>query len=175
MTQLKTQIQKKVCLLGDFGVGKSSLINRFVYNRFEGTYLSTIGVRISRKEVTWQNLSVHLLIWDLAGGEEFAEMLASYLQGASGALLVCDLTRSNTLSVIEHYGSMMRSSMPSVSFIILGNKSDLAHQSEIKSDNLEQLSQQLQAPWWFTSAKTGENVEIAFKTLAERLMPGYKR
>jgi len=92
---MATLIQKKVCLLGDFSVGKTSLSERFVYDRFSGRYLSTIGVKISRKPINIsKDIMLNMLIWDLAGSEEFSGVQSSYLQGAQGAILVCDLTRS---------------------------------------------------------------------------------
>ena len=93
-------ISKKVCLLGDFAVGKTSLVRRFVLNIFEDRYLSTIGVKVSRKTVVTPGpgdlIELTLMLWDLAGSEEFDQVRASYLRGASGAVLVCDLTRPET-------------------------------------------------------------------------------
>ena len=106
-------VQKKICLLGDFSVGKTSLINRFVYDRFDERYLSTIGVKVTRKELApRQGRPAHLLIWDMAGSEDFSGVRNNYLQGASGALLVCDLTRANTLDSLTNYTRPLRQTSP---------------------------------------------------------------
>ncbi|RLC60203.1 MAG: GTP-binding protein, partial [Chloroflexota bacterium] len=94
-------IAKKVCLLGDLAVGKTSLVSRFVYNLFDDKYVSTIGVKVSRKTVIIPRagdiVELTMMLWNLAGNEEFDRVRASYLRGAAGAVLVCDLTRPETL------------------------------------------------------------------------------
>lgn len=169
MTQ--APIQKKVCLLGEFSVGKTSLINRFVYNRFDERYLSTIGVKISRKEMNVQgDRSLNLLIWDLAGSEEFTGLQSGYLQGAAAALLVCDLTRGSTLGAVQKYGNLMRHVVASPKLLVLGNKCDLTDEREIGDHALKVVTEQLNAPYLLTSAKTGQGVEEAFVLLAESLL-----
>ena len=100
-------LSKKVCLLGDFAVGKTSLVRRFVYDLFDDKYVSTIGVKVSRKTVILTRdddiVDLTMMLWDLAGGEEFAHMRASYLRGAAGALMVYDVSRPETLSSLHHY------------------------------------------------------------------------
>jgi small GTP-binding protein len=158
-------------MLGDFSVGKTSLIERFVYNRFDDAYLSTIGVKISRKSVDLgENTMAHLLLWDLAGGEEFSGSQASYLRGAAGALLVCDLTRQETLAAIKDYARQLRAIQPKAHIIIVANKTDLDEQREISQTDLENLAVILEAPLFITSAKTGEQVEEAFFSLASKVV-----
>jgi len=170
MARIDTQIQKKICMLGDFSVGKTSLIERFVYNRFDDRYLSTIGVKISRKSVDLgNNTMAHLLLWDLAGGEEFSGSQSSYLRGAAGALLVCDLTRKETLSAVKDYAEQLHAVQPKAKLILVANKCDLTNQHEINASDLEGLAAQLDAQFFITSAKTGEQVEDAFFTLASKV------
>lgn len=95
-------VQRKVCLLGDFAVGKTSLVRRFVDNRFDDKYLSSIGVKVSRKTLNRSDHTLNLLIWDLVGGNEFSRREIGYLVGAAGALLVCDLTRLETVDAGVH-------------------------------------------------------------------------
>ncbi len=171
MARIDTQIQKKICMLGDFSVGKTSLIEQFVYNRFDDRYLSTIGVKISRKSVDLGNNTLaHLLLWDLAGGEEFSGSQSSYLRGAAGALLVCDLTRKETLSATKNYADQLLAIQPKASLIIAANKCDLTDQHEINETDLESLAAQLGVQFFITSAKTGEQVEDAFFTLASEVV-----
>lgn len=171
MDRIDTQIQKKICMLGDFSVGKTSLIERFVYNRFDDRYLSTIGVKISRKSVDLgNNTMAHLLLWDLAGGEKFSGSQSSYLRGAAGALLVCDLTRKETLSAVKIYAEQLHAIQPKASLIIAANKFDLTEHRKINETDLESLAAQLGARFFITSAKTGEQVEDAFFTLASEVV-----
>lgn len=171
MPGIDTRIQKKVCMLGEFSVGKTSLIERFVYNRFDDNYLSTIGVKISRKSVDIGNgIKTNLLLWDLAGGDEFSGSQSSYLRGAAGALLVCDLTRKETLSVVEEYAGQLHAVQPNARIIIVANKCDLSGEFEISETDLQNLSNKLDAPFFLTSAKTGEKVEEVFFELASKVV-----
>jgi small GTP-binding protein len=167
----KTTIQKKICLLGEFAVGKTSLVERFVYNRFSDDYLSTIGVKISRKIINLDiDRDVNLLVWDLAGGENYTGVQASYVQGAAGALLVCDLTRANTLSSLRKYAQQLKNASPNAALSLIANKADLTEMREVSGADLEALAQELGAPLLISSAKTGVGVEQAFQSLAEQII-----
>lgn len=168
-----TTIQKKICLLGDFSVGKTSLVRRFVEGRFEDKYLGTIGVKISRRSLTRTYGTLNLLVWDLAGSNGFdTAMEMAYLRGASGALIVCDLTRSGTLAALERYATIMRGINPVAALIFLGNKVDLTAERVILDSHLQAAARTLNVDWFLTSAKTGEQVESAFVRLAEQLEAG---
>lgn len=162
-------IQKKVCLLGDFAVGKTSLIRRFVEGRFDDRYLSTIGVKISRKTITRQAYLLNLLIWDLAGGDDFSKASSSYLRGASGALLVCDLTRPETLNTLTNYAHLLKKMDETAVLVVVGNKADLVAERAIHEEALTQVADYFTAPLLLTSALTGSNVEAAFHHLAEEI------
>jgi len=161
--------QKKVCLLGDFAVGKTSLVRRFVEGRFDDKYLSTIGVKISRKSLARRYGALNLLIWDLAGNEDFGEVSSSYLRGAAGALIVCDLTRRETLPVFERLATQLRAVAPGAAIVLIGNKVDLVDERAIADADVQAACAALGSPCLLTSARTGENVEDAFLLLAERL------
>lgn len=169
-------IQKKVCMLGHFAVGKTSLVRRFVEGRFDDKYLSTIGVKISRKPVVVGNTILHLILWDLAGSEEYNGVQNSYLQGASGGLIVCDLTRPETLEGWARYVQRLRDVNPSARIVLIANKADLTDQRAISDEELRRAAAMLDngtgspAEYWLTSAKTGENVEAAFRRLATLLL-----
>lgn len=165
-------VQKKVCLLGDFAVGKTSLVRRFVEGHFDDKYLSTIGVKVSRKSVEREDHQLNFLIWDLVGGNEFSRSEAGYLLGAAGALVVCDLTRPDTLEAMKRYATQIRTVSPAVSLVFLGNKFDLVKERAISDDVLTAVSTELNAPFLYTSAKTGENVEAAFAQLADLIEGG---
>jgi len=168
-----TIIQKKICLLGDFGVGKTSLVQRFVEGRFDDKYLSTVGVKISRKTLKRSYGEMNLLVWDLAGSNGFESSGASYMQGAAGALIVCDLTRRDTLIAFENYARQVRTINPDIQLAFVCNKADLTHTRDISDiDLLTVLSALGEKNFFLTSAKTGEQVEDAFSYLADILEKG---
>jgi small GTP-binding protein len=167
---MTTTIQKKICLLGDFGVGKTSLVNRFVEGRFDDKYLSTIGVKISRKTLTRSYGEMNMLVWDLAGSNGFETSSSTYMQGATGALIVCDLTRRDTLIACENYARQIRIMNPGVQLVCVGNKVDMTKEREVfVPDLLATLSVFGERTFFLTSAKTGERVEDAFIHLAEKI------
>lgn len=174
-------LSKKACLLGDFAVGKTSLVRRFVYNLFEDKYLSTIGVNVSRKTLVAPAVSADslvdltLMLWDLAGSAEFDQMRASYLRGAAGAVLVCDLTRATTLDGLRAYARDLAGVSPGAKLVLVGNKRDLWEKaadsaSYLSLEELEALAAELGAPLCLTSAKTGDGVEEAFRLLGRLLV-----
>lgn len=167
-------IQKKVCLLGDFAVGKTSLVRRFVEGIFEDKYLSTIGAKVDRKTVVIQTdgqaANLALLLWDLAGGEKFDRVMSNYYRGAAGAVLVCDLTRPETLQAVVNYTRDFWSVNPRTPIMVVGNKQDLAEKRAITDEDLASVAGQFQLPWFVSSARTGENVEFIFQALGQRLL-----
>jgi small GTP-binding protein len=172
-------ISKKVCLLGDFAVGKTSLARRFVYNLFDDRYLSTIGVKVSRKSVHIPRgeevLEINLLIWDLAGSDEFDQARRSYLRGAAGALLVCDVTRPQTLAGLQNYARELLETNPDARFVVAANKCDLIARPApdeqcLTPGQIEEFAGAFAAPWALTSARTGDDVETLFRHLAGLLV-----
>lgn len=154
----------KVCIVGDFAVGKTSTIERFVNNQFSEKYLTTIGVKIDTKEVLADDIDLKLIIWDIAGSDRFGEIEFSYLRGASGYIFVADGTRSKTLSAAEDLRKQAEERYGELPFVFLVNKSDLGRDWEIKDEHLDLLRQSC-GDVFITSAKTGENVEDALTRL----------
>jgi small GTP-binding protein len=171
---LVTSIAKKICLLGDFAVGKTSLVRRFVYSLFEDKYISTIGVKVSRKTVAVPRddevIELTMMLWDLAGSEEFSQVRASYLRGAAGAVLVCDLTRPETLNSLKNYASDLLGISPNALFALAANKCDLTEQQQLTEQQVEAMATALDAPYHLTSAKTGDEVESLFRHLGMRIL-----
>jgi small GTP-binding protein len=148
-------------------VGKTSLVRQYVEGIFDDQYLSTIGVKVSRRIVdVADDKTVNLIIWDVAGSEEFNGKHTSYLQGASAALLVCDLTRSTTLPTLRKYVQKMREVESDPKFVVIANKNDLTDQFELTMDEVSTFAGEIQSSWFITSAKTGQDVEKAFTQLA---------
>lgn len=170
-------LSKKVCLLGDFAVGKTSLVRRFVYDYFDDQYLSTIGVKVSRKTISLaqgQNLvELTMMLWDLAGGEEFTPMRASYLRGAAGMLLVGDLTRPSTFEVLSRYAAGMEQMGERLPLVLAANKVDLLDDGHASRETLswvETVAETLAVPLYLTSALTGDEVERAFRHLGRMIV-----
>ncbi len=159
-------IQKKICLLGDEGVGKTSLVRRCVEGRFDEKYLSTVGVTISRQTLIRPDYTMNLLIWDMEGAQGFKKAQLNYLRGATGALIVCDLTRRETLAAFERYARQLRALNGTVPFVFVGNKVDIKSRT-IASAELESLSKTLGGEYILTSAKTGTQVMTAFELLTD--------
>jgi small GTP-binding protein len=169
-------LSAKVCLLGDYAVGKTSLVRRFVYNMFEDRYLSTIGVKVSRKVVALARgdeiVELTLMLWDLAGSEEFDAVRASYLRGAMAGLIVCDLTQPASLATATQYADQIRAVNPKASLALVANKLDLAHRRALSEEDARAMARTLNAPCLFTSAKTGEGVDEAFRHLGRLAIGG---
>ncbi|MBO9512842.1 MAG: GTP-binding protein [Variovorax sp.] len=161
-------LQKKICLLGAFGVGKTSLVRRYVDTIFSDTYLTTVGVKIDKKVVRAGAEDLALILWDIAGEDEVAAVRVSYLRGAAGYLLVVDGTRPETLDTAESIQRRIVAELGAVPFFVLLNKSDLQEDWALPAARIEALEAE---GWTFrrTSAKTGLNVEEAFMELATRL------
>jgi small GTP-binding protein len=167
-------ISKKVCLLGDFAVGKTSLVRRFVYDLFDDKYITTIGVKVSRKTIVVPRngdiVELTMMLWDLAGSEEFDRVRTSYLRGTAGAVLVCDLTRPETLEGLQTYVEDMLSIRPDVQFVLSANKCDLTEQQQLTSEQVETFAAAINAPHYLTSAKAGDEVETLFRDLGRLLL-----
>ena len=164
-------ITKKICLLGDFSVGKTSLIRRFVEGKFSDDYLSTVGVKISRKSLTAKKNTelsqVNLLIWDLEGQTKFKSITPSYLKGSSGAIIVGDLTRTDTLNGLNKHIELFLKINPHATIVIALNKADLIQEEKLQ--RLVELYGTSLCPQviniYQTSAKTGRDVDDIFQEL----------
>lgn len=162
-------IQKKVCLLGTSGVGKTSLIARFVHSIFSEKYLTTLGVKTDKKIVQLDGTDVTLVIWDLAGDDDFQRLQTSYLRGTSGYLLVADGTRRVTLDQALDLQKRVAENLAGTPFILVLNKADLAAQWELDEARIQTLAA-ADFPILKTSAKEGAGVEEAFTQLARRII-----
>ncbi len=156
-------------MLGSFSVGKTSLVRRFVESIFSDTYLTTVGVKINKKQMQVDGQDVTLMLWDIYGEDEFQKLRMSYLRGASGFLLVVDGTRRDTLDKALAIKEEADKALGQVQSVLALNKCDLADQWEIDPEKETALGGQ----GWsvvHTSAKTGQGVEEAFTALARAML-----
>ncbi|HQV71362.1 MAG: Rab family GTPase [Dokdonella sp.] len=159
---------RKVCMLGDFGVGKTSLVARYMRNTFSDTYLTTVGVKVDSKEVDLGEPGVlKLVVWDIAGRSVLDALNMSYLRGASGLLLVADGTREASLRTAIDLLLQSRSVLADAEAVLIINKLDLVERWEVGPSTLAGLRQTM--PVIETSALSGDGVEQAFLELAKRL------
>ena len=165
-----SEIAKKVCMLGDFGVGKTSLIARYVRNTFSDKYLTTVGVKVDSKLVSAGGAELKLVLWDIAGKSALDTLNETYIKGSSGVILVCDGTRESTLRAAAYLQMQVRSLLDDIPAVMLINKLDLVEKWEIAPKTIAELRKTM--PLFETSAMTGDGVEAAFAALAEALLGG---
>lgn len=165
-------ILKKMCVIGDEAVGKTSLIRRFVIDKFDDKYIVTIGTKTSKKTMTIReedlNVNLKLMIWDILGQQRFEELKKSAYRGASGAFIVLDLTRRETLDSFDTWLSSLFNVVGEIPVIVLANKKDLKVQ--FGKEEIEKLVKDYGFPYYFTSAKTGDKVNEAFNTMGRMMV-----
>lgn len=158
-------LSKKIVVLGHFGVGKSSIIRKFVTNEFSSDYKVTIGVHTLKKEISINNEdSVSLIIWDLEGTDRIDLINEAYLLGAHCFIYVFDVTRNRTYSGLEDIINKLKTKYPSSLVKTVGNKIDLLDKTEkkLEENTFSKIS-------YLSSAKTGENIELMFQDIAKAL------
>ncbi|MFX0083162.1 MAG: GTP-binding protein [Candidatus Hodarchaeota archaeon] len=165
----------KLILGGEGGVGKTSMVHRFVENSFQTDYKSTIGTSIMKKECDFEGLEskVRFVLWDLAGQAQFKRVRQSYLSNAEAGILVYDVTRKETFDSTENWFNEIKDISPAISLILVGNKIDLKEERVISTEAGEELAKKLNLSYIETSAKTGENINDAFKMLALQIIKRY--
>lgn len=164
-------IQKKICLVGAFAVGKTSLVQRFVTSIFSDKYLTTVGVKIDKKPVEVDGRPANLILWDMAGEDEVNKVRMTYMRGASGYLLVVDGTRPYTLETAVELRQRIEKTVGKLPVVLLLNKCDLQEEWRLEPGAMDELI----AQGWtvlLTSAKTGQGVEEAFTALAREVIGG---
>jgi small GTP-binding protein len=168
----KKKFIRKVCLLGDGGVGKTSLVRRYVEDFFHDDYIVSFGTKVTKKVVELGEVDLTLMIWDILGQKSDDALHAAYYKGANGALLVCDLTRPETIDHLLKWRDDFLRSAPGAKIVLVANKSDL--ENKVPADKLEAVSNISDSKFISTSAKTGAGVEVAFLALAKAVMEASK-
>lgn len=166
-------IRRKVCVMGSYAVGKTSLVQRFVHNRWSNDYVGTLGVRVSQKTLSVASrgeLSLMTLsLWDIDGRQAFNALYYSYLRGVQAALLVCDLTRAYTLDSLRIHAAAVQQVNPQAPLLVVATKRDLPDQHEIALSEVDRLALGLKAPCHFVDCTVAEEVDAAFRHVARLL------
>ena len=168
----------KVVVIGDPGVGKSELLAKFTENPIKNQYASTTGVSILKgtTKLSKYNVTVNLVFWNIAGQHQFQMLYRPYFNGAEGILLVFDITRTSTFSNINNwFNNSVKYGLSGVPKILIGNKVDLKDERKIILPMAEHLSEKLNAPYFETSALTGENVLEVSEKIAELIYLANRR
>ena len=160
-------LQKKICVLGSFGVGKTSLVRRYVESIFSDTYLTTVGVKVDKKVLEIRGRQLTLVLWDVAGEDDTTSIRMSYVRGAAAYFLVADGTRAETLNVARSIQARVTAEIGALPYLLILNKADLQAEWELPEiiDGLAGAVAVIRA-----SAKTGDGVEQSFQELAQRLI-----
>jgi small GTP-binding protein len=171
-----TEKSRKMCIIGDGGVGKTSLTRRFMTNMFDENYISTLGTVVSKKTLKTKNQKtgkkgeVKLIIWDITGQDEFKRIHTSAFKGAKGAFIVCDSTRKVTLAKTELWRDRLYAVSGRIPILLLVNKTDLKGKRDIEQSDIDRVAASLGTTYLLTSAKDGSNVNNAFDMIAAEVM-----
>lgn len=168
------KVKTKICLIGEKAVGKTSLIRRYVMDMFDDRYITTIGTKVSKKEVVVQKPEhglealIDMTIWDIMGEKGFRELLKeAYFYGANGVLAVADITRQKTLDDLDDWIDSTMKTAGKIPLLIAINKMDLEEAVQVGDLEVSQLARAFNCPYIYTSAKTSDNVDDAFHQLGE--------
>jgi small GTP-binding protein len=175
MSQMKYNFLAKILLLGEYRVGKSSMVLRYVEDRFPGDYIATIGANFLVKSVNLisggKEYKCGLQLWDIGGHARSSEVGRIFFQGVSGAILVYDLTRKETLEKIPLWVERLKKSSPESKLYLVGNKNDLVVERQIGMEEGQEVKDQLDIESFFeTSAKTGDHIQETFEDMARLLV-----
>lgn len=160
----------KICLLGDGSVGKTSLVYRFIENRFSTDFKSTLGVNLLKKKIQLDNDTASVQIWDLGGQQAYKNLRKLYLEGSQGALVVFDKTNRSSFENLDDWINSFKDSQPEAPLVLIGNKNDLTDQIKISDTEALTFAESHGMKFISTSAKTGEKVEDAFESLIKEII-----
>ena len=172
-------IKRKICLLGPPSVGKTSLIRKFVFDSFSDKYISTVGTKVTKKDIELMisksdlKITLSLMIWDVLGQTGYQSLHSMFYRGASAALIVCDLTKRATYESLEGWVEAFYKITGPIPIIFLANKADLTKKYEFNPEDLKEIAENNKTVYYPTSAMSGLNVETAFNRLSKMLIRNF--
>ncbi|MEM9483330.1 MAG: Rab family GTPase [Cyanobacteria bacterium P01_F01_bin.116] len=164
-------VHKKVCMVGAFATGKTSLVSQFVDGIYSEKYQTTIGVKIAKRVVETEERTINMVLWDIHGEDEFQNVRMSYLRGTAGYLLVVDGTRRASLDIALNLRAKVIASIGHIPCVIVVNKADLQDTWEVTNNDIQDLQENV-LPVIKSSAKTGMGVNDSFLALSHLMMQG---
>jgi small GTP-binding protein len=169
---------KKIVLIGDESVGKTSMIRRFVLDKFDDKYISTLGTKVTKRNMTIRESTsvnnITFMIWDVMGQKKFEKIQSVAFKNSQGGFIVCDVTKGESLEHIEVWLELLYRVTRDIPLVLIGNKVDLESHREVTEEQLQELATKYGVPFYFTSAKTGENVNKAFLALGKLMVRPFK-
>ncbi len=170
-------VKLKVCMAGEAAVGKTSLIRRYVLDEYDDRYIATLGTKVSKKTIMvpdatgGRSVEVRTILWDVMGTRTLRDLLKeAYYHGAHGILAVADVTRGETLDELDAWSDSIRAVAGKITVYVVMNKADLEAERALSKDAIESFCRERGWPWSYTSARTGEGVEDAFRRLVEAVL-----
>ncbi|MFX1565673.1 MAG: Rab family GTPase [Promethearchaeota archaeon] len=161
----------KVILMGDYAVGKTCIIRRYVSNTFIEDYKASIGVDITSQELTFKKDKVQLQLWDMSGQTDFKLVRSQFMSGTDIGIIVFDLTRPSSLENVSRWVNEIHAMIPQLPLVLVGNKADLGNERQISKEIAEKTAQEQEMLFYCeTSAKSGENISLLFNDIAQRLL-----
>jgi len=171
----KLNLAFKMCIFGDSHVGKSTLINRYVTAKFDHDLKSTLGASILMKFIETETSRITLQIWDFAGEARFSSLLPSYAQGSSASIFMCDLSNRDSITNIDKwllsFNEGLNNQDPKFPLIVVGGKLDLKEEQSFSKNDIEAiLTVRKEFDYLECSSKTGENVDLLFQTIIDKML-----
>ena len=167
--------RKKILVLGDYGVGKTSLIKQCINEEFDDQHLTTLGANIALKEISMRfggekaDIDVELELWDIAGNKSIADVKMEFYKGGDGAIIIADLTKENNIIDCENWIKTTTQIIGKIPFIFVGNKYDLVSEDDIDMEKIQKLASRYNTPFILASAKFGDNTNEAFHEIAQKV------
>lgn len=164
----------KLLIIGDSGVGKSSLLLRFADNTFTGNYITTIGVDFKIRTIDLEGEKVKLQIWDTAGQERFRTITSTYYRGTHGVIVVYDVTSGESFANVKRWLHEIEQNCEVVNRILVGNKNDTPDSKVVLTEDAQRFADQMSIQLFETSAKENINVEEMFMTITRQVLRSKK-
>jgi small GTP-binding protein len=164
----KRKYIKKVALLGEGAVGKTSLVRRYVLDVYSDDYIQTFGAKVTKKVLGMEHVELTMMIWDILGQKSNSSLHSTYYSGSNGALMVFDLTRPETLEALPSWLDDLYKVTGKIPIVLVANKADL--HKEIAQERMDAIASQMGGEIIYTSAKIGNGVSEAFGLLAQKMM-----